>query len=344
MSLPKCKQASVCPASNYYALGSPIFSKVKIHLDGGKSFTINAENLSEQNVYVSKSELKNGKEEFLPCFISHDDIMNGEELKLTMSSVAAGSNTKYFLKTISNSNKIMPVPYFVYESKTFSDSVIVHLNGISDSSEIVYYRGDILKTNLLEIKNPFVVKNSEIITAINATDFFHSSNDLSESVTFKKILYQKTVAYKYPYSEQYTADGMNGLVDEVFGETNSFVAWQGFHGTDFEATVDLGAKRTIRHIQTDWLNARWAWIFNPTKVQYFISDDNIIWKEVYSVDMVVEEHDASGIMNSPSLECSFNPLHGRYVKVFAKSIQKCPAWHLGKGEPSWLFVDEIQID
>ena len=343
----------VCPGSNYYALGSPLFSEVKIHLDGGKTFIIKAENHSEQNIYVSKSELKNRKEEFLPCFISHDDILHGEELKLTISSQETNSDKKSFLEKNSIlENKSTPVPYFKYDSRTFVDSILISINTIESNADLYYFIGEEspLVTKAIKYAGAFYLNSGNKMTAystkqneILSSKFFFAAKN-AESVDFKKISFQKTVNYKFPYSYQYTADGEMGLVDEVLGETNSFGAWQGFHGTDFEATVDLGEKRTIKHIQTDWLNKRDAWIFNPTKVQYFLSDDNINWKQVSSIDMVVEEHDANGIMISPALECSFNPLHARYLKVFAKSIQKCPQWHLGKGEPSWLFIDEIQID
>ncbi|GDX53393.1 alpha-1 2-mannosidase [Bacteroidota bacterium] len=343
----------VCPASNYYAVGSPIFSEVKIHLDGNINFTIKADKLSEQNIYVSKSELKNRKEDFLPCFISHDDILNGEELKLTMSSSSTDSDTKTFLEKISNADRIIPVPYFKYDSRTFTDSMTIYMSDVSDSANVIYFGGDYFGKDSIYIHYnnfPIVIKNSKSIAVFaehkNGKFIYPTSknvdlNHLVESVDFKKISFQKTVTYKYPFSEQYTADGNMGLVDEVFGETNSFGAWQGFHGTDFEATVDLGATRTIKHIQTDWLNKRDAWIFNPTKVQYLISNDNTNWKEVFASDYLVEETNNNGIEISPSLN---KPMSARYVKVFAKSIQKCPMWHLGNGEPSWLFIDEIQVD
>ena len=127
----------VCPASNYYALGSPIFSEVKIHLDSGKTFTINSENLSEQNIYARKSELKNGKEEFLPCFISHDDILHGEELKLTMSSAPIDSDTRIFLeKNSALQIRSTPVPYFKYDSRTFVDSIKISLNTIESNADL----------------------------------------------------------------------------------------------------------------------------------------------------------------------------------------------------------------
>ncbi|MEI7801166.1 MAG: GH92 family glycosyl hydrolase [Bacteroidota bacterium] len=331
----------VCPASNYYALGSPIFSEVKIHLDEGKTFTINAENLSEQNIYVKSAVLNNTKEEFLPCFISHDDILNGEELKLTMTNKPVESETKAFLKKIAPSNRITPLPYFVYDSRLFSDSVLVSLNDVDPKAEVFYFFGDDFKRGKVEIKNPFIINSSVTVSALTGNQFAHNQKQFYETIEFKKVPYKKSVTYKYKYSPQYTADGETGLIDDLFGQINSFGAWQGFHGTDFEAVVDLGEKRNFNHIQTDWLNQRPSWIFNPTSVQYFISDDNTNWNEVYSTDFVVEEHDHIGVIVSPAINKSMS---ARYVKVFAKSIEKCPAWHIGSGEPSWLFIDEIQID
>jgi predicted alpha-1,2-mannosidase len=50
----------VCPGSGQYALGSPLFSKVKLHLADGKKVEIVAENNNRENVYV-KSLMINGK-------------------------------------------------------------------------------------------------------------------------------------------------------------------------------------------------------------------------------------------------------------------------------------------
>ena len=345
----------VCPASNYYALGSPIFSEVKIHLENGKTFSITPENLSEQNIYVKKAELKNTKEEFLPSFISHADILNGEELKLEMSSTAVESDTKNFLEKNSPPLRVTPVPYFIYDSRMFTDTMKILLgNAIGQTSQMYYFKEDgkpFDESYQMQNGFPMTINKSINLFGFAVQNPWNKNsideaikNNLRESAAFTKVPYLKTVTYKFPYNYQYTADGDLGLVDGVFGETNSFSAWQGFEGTDFEATVDLGATRTIKHIQTDWLNKRDSWIFNPTQVQYFISDDNTNWKQVLSQDLKVEEHDVNGIMISPSLNCSFNSLHARYVKVFAKSIQKCPAWHIGAGGKSWLFVDEILIE
>ena len=58
----------VCPASDYYVIGAPQIPKAVMHLSNGKDFTMTAENLSDQNIYVQSVKL-NGKKwdsPFLP--------------------------------------------------------------------------------------------------------------------------------------------------------------------------------------------------------------------------------------------------------------------------------------
>ncbi len=43
----------LCPGSNEYVLGSPLFKSVKITLDNGKEIVIKAENNSKENRYVT---------------------------------------------------------------------------------------------------------------------------------------------------------------------------------------------------------------------------------------------------------------------------------------------------
>jgi hexosaminidase len=35
---------------------------------------------------------------------------------------------------------------------------------------------------------------------------------------------------------------------------------------------------------------------------------------------------------------------GRYVRVTAKTIGTCPAWHPGAGGKAWIFMDEIFVE
>ncbi len=74
----------VCPGTPYYMMGSPVFPKLELHLENGKTFTLIAENASAENIYIEHMEL-NGKP-YDKCFITHDDILNGGILKVRMKN------------------------------------------------------------------------------------------------------------------------------------------------------------------------------------------------------------------------------------------------------------------
>ncbi len=73
----------VAPGTDQYVLGSPLFKKAKIHLENGKTFTIDAEHNSDKNVYIESAKLNNRN--YTLNYITHSDIWNGGILKLKMS-------------------------------------------------------------------------------------------------------------------------------------------------------------------------------------------------------------------------------------------------------------------
>ena len=75
----------VAPGTNQYVLGSPIFKKITLKLENGKTFSINAPNNSRENLYISKAMLNN--KEYTKNYLNHSDIINGGILTLDMSEI-----------------------------------------------------------------------------------------------------------------------------------------------------------------------------------------------------------------------------------------------------------------
>jgi len=86
----------VCPGSNQYVLGSPLFSKIKLNQVNGKQFEIIANGNSESHLYFDSMKL-NGKE-YKKLFINHQDIINGGKIEMQMKP----NSSK--LETISQEN------------------------------------------------------------------------------------------------------------------------------------------------------------------------------------------------------------------------------------------------
>jgi predicted alpha-1,2-mannosidase len=73
----------VAPGSPVYQIGSPAVKAAILHLENGKTFSIEAKNQSDKNVYVEKIEL-NGKR-LNRLYITHSEIINGGKMVFFMS-------------------------------------------------------------------------------------------------------------------------------------------------------------------------------------------------------------------------------------------------------------------
>ena len=70
------------PGIPIYTITSPVFTKVSIALDNGKTFTIIAQNSSKRNKYIQSATLNGVPLKTL--WFSHEDILNGSTLVLEM--------------------------------------------------------------------------------------------------------------------------------------------------------------------------------------------------------------------------------------------------------------------
>lgn len=72
----------VCPATDQYVLGAPLFKKSVLKLENGKEFTIDAPDNSDHAKYIQSAQL-NGKSYDLN-WINHFDIQKGGSFNVTM--------------------------------------------------------------------------------------------------------------------------------------------------------------------------------------------------------------------------------------------------------------------
>ena len=74
----------VCPGTDQYILGAPLFKQAVIHLENGKDVVINAPENSDKNIYMDAMKL-NGKN-YTKNYVTHGDLMNGAKIDVKMSA------------------------------------------------------------------------------------------------------------------------------------------------------------------------------------------------------------------------------------------------------------------
>ena len=327
----------VTPASGYFVIGTPHFEEMTLNFENGNQFVIKAKNLSHENKYIKSVKL-NGKP-LTRSYIYYDEVVNGGKLEFTMTN---DRNTTWATadedcpKAYIADNQIVTVPIINVESYVFYDNLNVSITHPDKEAKICYSLND---GEFVEYTEPFVIDNTADIKAYAVVGDVQS--DVAEG-TFKKISAKRKIDIKNPYSDQYTAGGDIALIDLQRGNDNFRVGmWQGYYGVDVDVTIDLGEQTSITRLAGSFLQDQDSWIFMPEKVEFFISNDGKTFKSVGVVENEVAPDAEDAVIQELEIR---KRLNARYVRMVATNPGPCPKWHVGAGEPSWIFCDEVIID
>jgi len=306
---------NVTPGQPFWTTTEPYFEKIKVNFENGEAVDVIKNNNKELGFFIKRP-------------IDTSDY--------------------YYSKLLS------VVPVILAESKSFKDKMKIEITHSTLSErkfrgQAVYYRViDELNKNP-EFKSYFepfeISKTSTIETYFRES--LESIGHLSATVsaTFFKKPNNFTIDIKSTYNPQYHAGGPEGLIDGIFGTENWRKGdWQGYQSQDFEAVIDMQATREISQITANFLQDTRSWILMPTKVEYYISDDNINFTLFDTQNNSIDPKEYTSTIKG--FESNSKPVKARYVKVKATNFGKLPDWHQGfpfNGE-AFIFVDEIKVD
>jgi hypothetical protein len=143
------------------------------------------------------------------------------------------------------------------------------------------------------------------------------------------------------FSPKYEAGGSKALTDGLRGIDDYHFNWLGFEGEDLEAIIDLGTETIIREISADFLQDIQSWVFLPKQLSASYSTDGQKFTEIGSDVNITPDNKTGAFIQTYSIPAG--EVNARYIKVRAEALKTCPAWHIGSGEKSWIFTDEIMI-
>lgn len=330
----------VCPGKPEYSIGTTIFDQTKIHLENGKTFTIDCINRTDNNKMLETMEL-NGMP-YTKSFITHEDIMKGGQMNFYMQELIALDTTRSFLTPPSTSitdNQIVPAPFATNCTKVFRGKQTINIACI-DTTATIFVQKDASIRDAAQPYSPFEINKSTIVSYYSQkADGSHSARIKTEFVKIPDGRYIKT---QPNYDPQYTAGGDEALIDGVRGDENwRKGGWQGYSGKTLEAVVDLGNTQAITSLGIGCLQDLSPWILYPSDIEFYVSDDNVNFKMVATIKPDAPKADETTRFTEFKKAVNTS---GRYVKVVAKPFGKLPSWHLSAGETSWMFVDEITIN
>lgn len=143
--------------------------------------------------------------------------------------------------------------------------------------------------------------------------------------------------------KKYAANGAMTLYDgELGGEIFSDRTWLGFHDTDAVIKIDLGENKPIHSVTIGTLQNQNDWIFLPQYISVAVSDDGEIFKEAITLNNGWKQSEKNGYKEIKAVLPQNR--NGRYIKLLIKNNEKLPDWHDSKGNPAWIFLDDVMVE
>ena len=330
------------PGQNQFQIGMPQFDKAVVNLENGKKFIItnSSASISRGDIYMQGMNLN--KKTYNKVYLNFDDIANGGEFEVLTGRLP----NKIFMEGLEKpasritDNLIVPNPYIVSPAKAFKQPMNIEIK-CADAGAKVYYTldGSTPSASSTLYASPINIASN---TTVKAIAIENGKTSFVDEASFNKIRDDIKISIVNKYLPNYADQGDETLINGIRGKANWRLGnWQGYQGVDLVAIVDMGSVKPIKQVSLGTLQDTGSWIVFPQWVQYWISDDGITYKLASTVNTKIDIKELKVQTQEFTAPLTVN---ARYIKVIAKQYGALPDWHESKGQPSYIFADEITIE
>lgn len=122
--------------------------------------------------------------------------------------------------------------------------------------------------------------------------------------------------------------------------------WLGFRKNGLSALLFYRKPVTIRDVTFSGLVDIGSFIFPPTRLEVWGGPDERHLKRLGMLRPAEPDSAAARLRSNylTDYRIDFPPQQVRCFKVVADPVKKLPDWHPGKGQPGWIFFDEILVN
>lgn len=342
----------IAPGKPVYQIGRPLANNAQIKLENGKTVQIVCQNQDQNHPYIK--EVKWNGLALSKLEINHAQLLQGGVLAFEMSATPNPRATSAQVV-----NKVppffAPVPFIKTEERVFADSLLIEIDVVSANQNN--------KTNT-EIQLFYQI-NGQKWQSYQQPFYIHSNTNISIKAGYKELLVKRqglnywsstvssTFIKKDPniqlelksnYSNQYAASGKDALIDGLLGG-NEFRTgdYQGYYNQDVVAIVTFQTPLALSEVGFSYIQDHKSWIFAPStfKVEGSIDGEHYIALRQQELP-AAKPTDKNPLRNQVLLELDSDKyLKFKYLRYTISNPGKLPEWHLGAGNPTWLFIDEL---
>ncbi|MFN8347477.1 MAG: c-type cytochrome domain-containing protein [Spirosomataceae bacterium] len=189
-------------------------------------------------------------------------------------------------------------------------------------------------------RQPLSLSGYTLVKARAVKEGWYASDPV-EYTFFKGTYRPASVALLNEPNPQYKGEGGQTLINQKKGEANDFknTAWLGYREKPFEALFTFSQPTPVKTLTMSIGKNLGGFIFPPASVEVWGGPDKT---HLVLLQKIIPEQPQKD--QSPRVEAIQSQLkEGNYavIKLIARPVAKLPAWHPSKGQPAWVFVDEV---
>lgn len=235
-------------------------------------------------------------------------------------------------------------PYLQYESVFFERSATVSMEFNQANTRIHYTTNgedpdekDPVYTRPLQLKKNFTILKAKVF----GPGFLPS--DIVEVTFFKQGLKVENISTTLPHA-RYPGKGKATLIDNLGGSVSSSSnTWMGFQSDTVLLMMDLAKPQKVKQVLLHVLQNQGAWIFSPQKMEIYAARSgtgewDLLGKKTWDSSQKSDQKQCLALFLTPEKQIKTRQI---ILKVYP--LAKLPEWHPGKGNPAWLFLDEVKL-
>jgi hypothetical protein len=196
--------------------------------------------------------------------------------------------------------------------------------------------------NGLVYKKPFTVAGSTDLKTIAIKDGWYASDMVTFSL-FEKGATPDSCVLLSKSNPSYPGQGDLTVINGQRAAATNLKDpnWIGYRENAFSALFFYKQPIALTKISFCYGLQIPQYVFPPTSVTVFGSNDNKQFQLVTKQNVPAYRKDNKDQIKSDVVHLKIKSSPYKYYKIEAQNLPVIPAWHPGKGEKGWLFIDEI---
>jgi hypothetical protein len=233
-------------------------------------------------------------------------------------------------------------PIMKYPSVFFSHKAEVVL-AFAQPGTVIHYttNGNEPDENDPSYTGPVVITDN--FTTLKARVFGKGflPSETTQATFVKDGLPLKKIEFSSP-NKTYGGEGVNTLMDNKGGATSyTSKTWLGFNQDTVSITISLNKKQKTGAVLFNLLQDYGSWIFFPYKAEVYSTVNARILKQGELFFTASENIDVN--VCRPYLISFKRKIKTDFITLKFYLRNPIPEWHPGKGQPSWIFIDEVKL-